>query len=51
MDQPSSMLGMLAGIQATRYTSAAALSIYLYDIILTLELEVSRDVMYGEHAA
>ena len=35
------MFGMLAGIQANHYTSAAAMTIWVYDIILTLDLEVS----------
>jgi hypothetical protein len=35
------LIQLFDGVQAARYTGAAATTIYIYNILLTLDLEVS----------
>ena len=45
MEQTIDVLQLLDGVQAAQYTGAAATTIYLYNILLTLDLEVSQELV------
>jgi len=36
------LIDVVGAFQTSRYTSAAAVAIYLYNILITLDLEVSK---------